>query len=696
LKIFFICVLICFSFFQSVQAQDPVGEKAFLLTRVIRQYHISPRAIDDSFSAQVYRSTLEKIDPNNTYFTAQDLVVISSWKYKLDEEIQLKSSRFLQELFKIYEKELKNADQTIRDLLTHSFSFSEQEFLNVSMPPLDDATLAMMRQRWKKIFKWRTLEMLQSYTDGPANPITPELIKLHEPEIQRKLLKQWGIYYKNQITIPGLIPEAIEEAYLSAIANCYDPHTEFMRNNEKKQFEEGLSSETMAFGFNLEADDEGNYQISDIAPGSSAFQSNAVYEKDKIISIKTVDGKTTVIKDATVEEINNSLGARQQSVELTLQSPDGLSKTVKLNKSTIRNEENIVRGWILEGEHKIGYISLPVFYTRIVDGIGTSCAEDVAREIVKLKKENIEALILDLRYNGGGSIDEAASLLGIFVDLGPIGMLRLYNGTTEIIKDNNRGQIWSGPMTVMINGASASASELVAATLQDYKKVLIAGSASFGKATIQIIIPVDSTLDLENDSTLSKLKEDQEGDFVKVTIGKIYRINGSSAQKSGITPDLHLPDRFELLDITERAYPTALFNDTVMKKLRYTVSPPVLSSSEIHGFEEKVVLHDPYMQNITRYINKEKNNGLRGSIPLSLEGYNAYIAVESESDSSNHSTSGPSTVHFKVKNSKMDADFNALEKYQKENDESIIRILSSDAYLNQAYELMIYILNLKK
>ncbi len=193
----------------------------------------------------------------------------------------------------------------------------------------------------------------------------------------------------------------------------------------------------MAFGFSLESDDEGNYEISDIAPGSSAFQSNAVFEKDKIVSIKTPDGKTTVTRDATVEEINKSLGADQQTVELTLQSPDGVSKTVKLNKSAIRNEENMVRGWILEGQHKVGYISLPVFYTRMVEGVGTSCAEDVAREIVKLKKENIEALILDLRYNGGGSVDEAASLLGIFIDLGPIGMLRLFNGQD---RDHKRHQ----------------------------------------------------------------------------------------------------------------------------------------------------------------------------------------------------------------------------------------------------------------
>ncbi len=172
MKIFFIRLLVCCCFFQSLQAQDQLGDKAYLLTRVIGKYHISPRAIDDSFSAQVYRTTLEKIDPYNTYFIEKDLAAISAWKYKLDEEIRNKSSRFVQEVYKIYEKELKNADETVRDILKKPFSFSEKESLDVNMPPVKNATPATMRDRWKSIFKWRTLDMLQAFTIKPGDPIT--------------------------------------------------------------------------------------------------------------------------------------------------------------------------------------------------------------------------------------------------------------------------------------------------------------------------------------------------------------------------------------------------------------------------------------------------------------------------------------------------------------------------------------------
>ena len=696
MKKFFICFFISLSLFPTVHSQDRTGDKAYLLSKVIRKYHISPRALDDSFSVQVYRSTLEKLDPYYTNFTKWDLEKLSIWKYRLDDEIQQKSAHFVQQLFIVYEKALKNADQTIQNILQKPFSFSEKDFLLLKITPGQEISPDSIRERWKHILKWRTLELLQSYTGESGKPVTPELIKLHEASARSKILKHWNDYFRKYNDSTELLNRMIEGVYFSAIANAYDPHTEFMRSDEKKDFEEGLSSETRMFGFSLETDEEGNYRIGEIVPGSSAFQSNAVYEKDKIISIKTGDGKTIFIKDASVDEINSSMGANQESVELALQSPEGISKTVKLNKSMIRKEENAVRGWILEGERKVGYISLPVFYTRMVDGVGTSCAEDVAREIVKLKKENIEGLILDLRYNGGGSVEEASSLLGIFIDLGPLGMLRLYNGKTEIIKDINRGQIWSGPVAVMVNGASASASELVAATLQDYKKALVVGSPSFGKATMQVIIPVDSTFDLENPIAWTELTKDNQADFVKITIAKIYRINGSSAQKSGVIPDLYLPDRFEILDITERGYPTALLNDTVMKKLHYTVSPSVISSSDLSAFEKNVVSNDPSMKNIIGDIKLEKSKGIVASIPLDLEGYNAFIAAGATSDSTYYLDENLPPVDFKVRNSKLDADFNVIEKYQKETDESLIKLLAADIYLKQSYQLIRNVLNSKK
>lgn len=696
MKKYLICFFISLSLFPTVHSQDRSGDKAYLLSKVIRKYHISPRPLDDSFSLQVYRSTLEKLDPYFTYFTSKDLAKFSVWQYRLDDEIQQKSAHFIQELSTVYEKGLKNADQTIQDLLQTPFSFSEKDFLVLKITLEQEITPVNIRERWKHILKWRTLELLQGYTGESGKPVTQELIKLHEAIARAKMLKQWNEYFRKNNASAVLRHSMIEGVYFSAIANAYDPHTEFMRGDEKKEFEEGLSSEARLFGFNLETDEEGNYRIGEIVPGSSAFQSNSVFEKDKIVSIKTAEGKTILAKDASVEEINSSLGADQESVELTLQSTDGISKNVKLNKSIIRKEENAVRGWILEGERKIGYISLPVFYTRMVEGVGTSCAEDVAREIVKLKKENIEGLILDLRYNGGGSVEEASSLLGIFVDLGPLGMLRLYNGKTEIIKDVNRGQIWSGPVAVMINGASASASELVAATLQDYKKAIVVGSPSFGKATMQVIIPIDSTFDLENPTAWNEPVKGDQPDFVKITIAKIYRINGSSVQKSGVTPDLYLPDRFELLDITERAYSTALLKDTVLKKLNYTVSPAVISAVDLNTFEQNVVLKDLAVQNIISDIKLEKNQMPVEGIPLDLEGFNKYIAAEAKSDSTSSLKTNFSPVVFKVRNSKLDADFNVMEKYQQETDESLMKLLAGDTYLKQSYELIRNILNSKK
>ncbi|MBA4167361.1 MAG: hypothetical protein H0X41_07460, partial [Chitinophagaceae bacterium] len=270
------------------------------------------------------------------------------------------------------------------------------------------------------------------------------------------------------------------------------------------------------------------------------------------------------IEGSGPEEISELLDQSNSThLNLTVRKANGTEKTVSLNKEKIKNEENAVKGFILKGENRIGYIYLPDFYTAYNGSTG-SCANDVAKEIVKLKKENIEGLILDLRFNGGGSLQEALDMAGIFIDDGPLCIIRGKNGKPVTLKDANKGTIYDGPMTLLVNSQSASASELLSAVMQDYNRAVILGCTTYGKGTAQVIMPVDTTGSTNNV---------QEFGYVKVTTSKFYRVNGKTTQNTGVVPDIVFPDLFDGLHYHESASASALLADTVKRNGYYKPLP---------------------------------------------------------------------------------------------------------------------------
>ena len=262
---------------------------------------------------------------------------------------------------------------------------------------------------------------------------------------------------------------------------------------------------------------------------------------------------------------------------LKFRKKDGTTRIVLLRKEKIENEENIVKGFVLKGEKKIGYILLPAFYTEWENESGSSCANDVAKEIVKLKKENIDGLILDVRYNGGGSLGEAMEMIGIFVDEGPLMGQKQKAEKVIYLKDPNRGTIYNGPMALMVNGQSASASEILAASLQDYNRALIVGSNTYGKATMQQMMLLDTMTNRPTQIGNAK-------DIVKITTGKLYRLSGETAQMNGVSPDIVLPDAFDGLDYREKFSSFALPADKVAKNAYYKP----LAALPVNELPEKV------------------------------------------------------------------------------------------------------------
>jgi carboxyl-terminal processing protease len=275
-------------------------------------------------------------------------------------------------------------------------------------------------------------------------------------------------------------------------------------------------------------------------------------------------------------------------------------------------------------------------------------------------------------------------MLGIFIDIGPLGVTKIYDGRRETIKDLNRGTIYDGPLVVMVNGASASASEILAATLQDYRKAIIAGSTTFGKATMQIVVPLKNNFDLDQYDP-SKEKEDESTEYLKLTIGKLYRVSGKTAQNTGVVPDVYLPDYFEAGQFTERSYPTALPADTVVVGFTPRIMPEKYHAASLQQFVQTSVLTDPQFVQLQQEVEKIKHNGT-DRVPLLLEEFDAWNKTLEEEPTAMADTIA-TNLAFKVANTRLDADYNTMDAYQKENDEAIMEDLHADQWLRQVYLL---------
>jgi carboxyl-terminal processing protease len=365
-----------------------------------------------------------------------------------------------------------------------------------------------------------------------------------------------------------LTEDYFEISYINAIAECFDPHSSYFNESIRKDYTEELSSERRIFGINYSKDEKEEYVITGITPGSSAWFNDGITVGDVVLKITESDGTTIEPSSSTRTEINEFFfQVSTDTIEMLLESEGERSK-VTLTKSVVYSDDDIIKSAILSGEaSNIGYISLPDFYTNWTDTSNLGCANDVAKSLMKLKKNDINGLIIDLRNNGGGSVKEAIDLVGIFVDYGPVMSEKYNNGDLYTSKDYNRGSIYSGPLMVLVNSNSASASEIVTAALQDYNRALIVGQPTFGKATSQTILSLDPRM---NPLLTGFYKEDASWGYAKVTRSGIYRLNNSSLQEVGITPDILFPDLSPYPPEYERDLPNSITLENIEKKIYYT------------------------------------------------------------------------------------------------------------------------------
>lgn len=673
----------------SAISQSQISGKAEVarLIKTIQKYHIDPPVINDEFSENVFNLLLIHLDPYSIFFTKEDIAQFEKYRKTLDDEYINNAWEFIPCLTSIYKRGIIRADSLINEITKTPFDFSGNEKFQIT-DDIHPQFYASGKEMKERITGWLKYEELQIMLQPASDDDTINLIAVTDQKEAHKKNAEYQERLLNRLkAATGNMENYLAEEYLKTIALCADPHSEYMSAKEMKLFTSALSDDNMLFGFSIEENKSGQIQISRLLPGSPAWKSGEINEGDIILKMQWKGEQEIDISNYSLYEINMFLvEPDKQNIKLTVQKLNGNICSVELKKAKLKQDENIVKSFLLNGKHTIGYILLPGFYTSFENDNELGCANDVAKEIIKLRKDKIEGLIIDLRNNGGGSMKEAIDLAGIFIDFGPVAIVKDKNRIPQVVKDLNRGSIYDGPLVILVNEFSASASELFAAAMQDYKRAIIIGHPTFGKATSQIIIPCDTTI---NPYIPTSKKTGEPGSFVKITINRLYRITGLSIQQQGITPDIQLPGIPGNYQEKELTLPHSLKADTIVKKTYFTTYPALSLDSLNERSKNR-------MKNLTNVQMPSCGIAEENTITLNYNRYRQYLIDFRNYQNALSSFQKISTDLLSVKSNTFDSQLFNMDPENKRFFDQQCKKIAEDAYIHETYNVISDYIELQK
>ncbi len=566
-------IAVFFSFqSQGKNEEDPKRYEKILrnLNVLIKEAHFKPRAIDDAFSKTILKSFVEELDDEKNIFLASDIEAFKKYENKIDDEINGASLVSFYEIYKVYQKRIKEVEQIYPTLLSSPFNFNDADSIQMDVEKNDFPKTENDRYDiWRKRMKYAVLsKLVDAQEEQDKNKANKELkdFKLKadstmEREARDQVKKQMTRYYTTKST--NETQDELFSIFVNSITMAIDPHTNYYPPIASREFNESMSGRFYGIGAQLKEED-GHIKIGTLVSGGPAWKGGELKENDEIIKVAQgaevpVDVTGYSVSDA-VKLIRGS--SKGSEVRLTVKRIDGSIHVIKIIRDEVKLESTFARSAIINGKNKIGYIYLPEFYADFERPNGARCAVDIAKEIDKLKAENVSGIILDLRGNGGGSLYDVVQMAGLFIKNGPVCQVKGRDESPNILKDKDDKIQYTGPLAVMVDGTSASASEIFAAAIQDYKRgIIIGANSTYGKGTVQRMIS------LNPDGELSILADKNAEDLgnVKITLQKFYRINGGATQLRGVVPDVILPDRYDFLKYREKDVPSALGWDEIPK-----------------------------------------------------------------------------------------------------------------------------------
>lgn len=534
------------------------------IATILERKHFSPKDIDDKFSAKVFDKYFTTLNPDKDVFLQSDIKSLEKYRTGLDEEIHGEQPlKFYKEAADLYLKRSDEVTALYKQLLSSPFDFTVKEKVQ-----LDDDSVNFSvdenarKEMWRKRLKYMTLDRYTDLLDQrKRNMDDTAWNKKTDAQLEAEARKAVQTSLDRTFTRQKLTFTETEQfsSFVNVITDLMDPHTEYFAPVAKREFDESMTGRFYGIGAQLK-DDDGAIKIASLITGSPAWKSGQILVNDEIIKVaQGKDEPVDVRGYAVTDAVKLIRGTKGTEVKLTMKQADGTVKIVSIIRDEIVQDEQFARSAVInDNGKKIGYIYLPEFYADFERPDGNRCSRDVAAEIIKLKKENVEGIVLDLRNNGGGSLPEVVDMVGLFIKTGPVVQVKDRDGNPSVLRDNDPGVLYDGPLAVMVNEFSASASEIFAAAIQDYKRGVIIGSTStYGKGTVQRTLPLGKILDYSTGES--------EFGALKITFEKFYRINGGSTQLKGVSSDVVLPDPLEYYKLREKDNPSALGWDQIQK-----------------------------------------------------------------------------------------------------------------------------------
>ncbi len=587
-------------------ADDPDKDRVivYVLKNILGRYHYVQKELNDDFSEHVYNNFIDGLDPSKRYFTQEDLKEFSQFKYLIDDQLRDTNIDFYKLVYNRFLEKLKAAKNNYRTLLAQPLNYNKKEVIDIDYDKIPFAKNEIeLVDYWRKQLKLSILSRIEDAENSQKEKIKKDpnfkkktFTKLEE-EARKEVLKNMNDLY---LRIDELENSDWYSTFLNSVVSGFDPHTTYMSPRRKSRFDQEMSGKLEGIGARLQK--KGIYtHIVELISGGPAWKQGELEADDIILKVAQGNKEPLEIVGMRLDDaIKFIKGKKGTEVRLTVKKKiDGSIKVISIIRDVVELEETFVKSSIVEKNgKKYGVINLPRFYIDFNDLSRRDAAKDMEKEIERLKKENVKGLIVDLRDNGGGSLKTAIEIGGLFIEKGPIVQVK-YRGEDPLVKNDTDSKIqWNGPLVVMVNEFSASASEIFAAAMQDYKRgVIIGGKQTYGKGTVQNILPINRFYE----------KYPSDLGALKMTIQKFYRINGGSTQIEGVYSDISLPSRYSYMKFGERDLDGALPWDKV-QQAKYNTTNSYSNFTDVVYNSKQRIMKDDKFQKINDYAKWLKEN----------------------------------------------------------------------------------------
>ena len=630
----FTCLVFCFN--APKNDDEKMSTIMISVKNTLSYLHYAPKPINDAYSKEVYKHYFEMVDPAKRYFLKSDMAEFAQHETKLDDYLNQGDLRFYKlTVDRLYQR-VDELDKITQDILAKPIDLNEDETLILEPKAKQHpANTAEMAKEWKKYIKYNILQEMESLTaKEEAQREKKDSVQRHKLQDTIKLEVLTADEKRTKATqeVKELITDTFRRfkkrskkdwftVYMNAYTEVFDPHTNYYSPKNKEEFDSQFKGKIIGIGAVIQ-EKKGYLYLGPLTIGAPAWKSKQLSEGDKILKVKSKPGEDAVnvvgmLVDEAVRLIRGKEGTK---VTLTVEKKDKTVREVTMTREEVAIEDTFARSLVVNAPDgkKYGFIHLPSFNADFEDAKGRNASDDIKNEIVKLKTQNVQGIILDLRNNGGGSLTEVGDIMGLFMDTGAYVQVKEGTGKIQTLRNKNSTPIWTGPVIIMQNELSASASEILAGAMQDYGRGVVLGSPqSFGKGTVQTFVDLNRFLNTTDDFG-----------SLKLTIQKFYRVSGESTQRKGIQSDIRMKDFFTYSEIGERYDDHALAWDKIpaadYRPVNYFAVQALQKSSEARLENNRTY------QLIQESAQWKENLDKEESIPLNQAKFNEVMKTRKE------------------------------------------------------------------